>query len=335
MKIFVLILFAFFTVNIQSQISDFKDINFVKADNVAKLNEGENLYNLPLLTHKLIYKLNTDVEKFRAIYTWICNNIKGDYNMHTKVSRQRKKLKNDSISFLRWNQLYKKKVFKTLLRNKKTMCTGYAYLIKEMAKIANIECKIVDGYARTVTSNINSLEMANHSWNAVKLNNKWYLCDATWSSGYMNENSMFIKEFNDGYFLTEPNLFIKNHYPLDKKWILNTSETSESFINSPLVYSEIFKYKIIPTLPSKMSFDIKKNKEVDFIFKALTNNTIHKISLVSFFNTEEKTYKIYNIKKENGLLSFKCRFTKKGLYDIHLKIGNDIVATYTIKVTKS
>ena len=73
------------------------------------------------------------------------------------------------------------------------MCTGYAYLIKEMCFIADLDCEIIDGYARAFDANVNGLESLNHSWNAVKLNNKWYLCDATWSSGYMVNNSLFVK----------------------------------------------------------------------------------------------------------------------------------------------
>ena len=47
-----------------AQVSDFKSIDFTVADNVAKLNNGKNLDNLPLLAHELTYKLDTDVEKF-------------------------------------------------------------------------------------------------------------------------------------------------------------------------------------------------------------------------------------------------------------------------------
>src|SRR5690606_12898203 len=127
-------------------------------------------------------------------------------------------------------------------KNKKTMCTGYAYLIKEMCFLANIESKIIDGYGRTTASNVDSLETINHSWNAVKLNNKWYLCDATWSSGYTLNNYLFIKDYNDGYFLTDPILFATNHYPIDKKWFLNITLEQSEFESPPLVYGELFKH---------------------------------------------------------------------------------------------
>ncbi len=171
--------FLFFINTINAQFSDFAHIDFTKADTTAELYYGENLNNLPLLTHKLTSKLTTEVEKFRAIYKWVCTNIKGDATQYDIISKKRKNLKKDSINYIKWNDWYKKIAFKKLVKNKRTMCTGYAYLIKEMAFLANIKCVVVDGYGRTFKTNINSLELPNHSWNAVKLNNKWYLCDAT------------------------------------------------------------------------------------------------------------------------------------------------------------
>lgn len=208
MKRLFIILFIFLSSITNAQVSDFKDIDFAKADNVAKLNQGHSLQNLPILAHTLTKNLSTDVEKFRAIYVWVSNNISGDSNVESKIFRKRNKFKTDSIGYVNWNNQYQKTAFKKLLKQKRTMCTGYAYLIKELSFLANIECVIVDGYGRSVFSNVESLDMANHSWNAVKLNNKWYLCDATWSSGYFLDH-VFIKDYNDGYFLADPVLFAK------------------------------------------------------------------------------------------------------------------------------
>ncbi len=334
-KPFVLFVLIFFSINAYSQISDFKEINFSVASNIAKLNEGKDLYNLPFLTYELTHKLHSDVEKFRAIYIWVCQNIRGDDRMSSRVINQREKLKYDSISFFKWNAEYRKKVFKNLLKNKKTMCTGYAYLIKEMANIANIECEIIDGYARNVSSNIDALEMANHSWNAVRLNGKWYLCDATWSSGYTTEQGFFIKDYNDGYFLTDPVLFSKNHFPLKKKWLLKEEINTIDFISFPLIYSEAFKYKIVPKTPNKMDVEVKKNEEVYFSFHTLKEITSNNISLVRYVGNDEKYFHIYDVLKEQDKVSFKTKFKSKGFYDIHVKLENDVLATYRVKVKKS
>ena len=68
-RVFVCIFLFHINISI-AQISDFSHVDFSQADNIAKLNEGENLSNLAALTYKLTHKLSTDVEKFRAIYTW-------------------------------------------------------------------------------------------------------------------------------------------------------------------------------------------------------------------------------------------------------------------------
>lgn len=330
-----LFLFIFFGNYLNAQVSDFKHIDFTRADNIAKLHKGASLENLPLLAHELTNSLPTEVEKFRAIYVWVCQNIKGDNTQFTKVNKKRKKLRQDSISFMRWNNEYKKTAFKKLLKRKKTMCTGYAYLIKELCHLSNITAEIVDGYGRSVESNIKTLEMANHSWNAVLLNSKWYLCDATWSSGYLNEYNAFVRAYNDGYFLTDPLLFGKNHFPIKQEWLLNENITAISFVNAPLVYGETFENNITPIYPQNMDLSINKDQEVIFSFKSNKIVSDKNIALVYYIGIEERTLEIYNKEKSDDIQSFKHTFKNKGIYDTHLKINGDIVATYTINVTKS
>ena len=63
---------------IEAQISDFKNVNFKNADAIAYAFKGNDLSNLPQLAHNLTSNLSNDVEKFRAIYTWVSTNIEGD-----------------------------------------------------------------------------------------------------------------------------------------------------------------------------------------------------------------------------------------------------------------
>ena len=89
-----IVLFFIFVVTIShAQVSDFNAVNFKQADYIAKMNKGASLDNLPLLAHKLTSKLPTDVEKFRAIYTWVCQNITADINQQNKIFRKRKSIK--------------------------------------------------------------------------------------------------------------------------------------------------------------------------------------------------------------------------------------------------
>ncbi len=330
-----ILLLIFSNACLQAQITDFKSIDFTKADSIARLNKDASINNLPLLAYKLTNKLPTQVEKFRAIYVWVCQNIKGDNSQSNRVISRRKKFKNDSIAFMQWNERYNKVFFKKLLKHRKTMCTGYAYLIKELCFLANIKSVIVDGYGRTAEANVNKLELANHSWNAVWLNDKWYLCDATWSSGYTDQYSIFIEEYNNGYFLTDSMLFGKSHFPLEEKWLLTENISALQFINAPLVYGEAFKHRIMPMNPQQMSMSISKNDEIEFSFRVGKEVLNENVSLVHYIGFQEKKLKIYDTKNQKNSVSFKYKFEHKGTYDTHLKVNDDIVATYTIKVTNA
>ncbi len=318
---------------LRAQVSDFKSLDLVRVDNRVRSLKGASLGDLPKLAHRLTQGLPTEVEKFRAIYTWVCTNIKGDRAQHNMVGRMRKKLKNDSLALVDWNAEYKKVAFAKLKRKKKTMCTGYAYLIKELCYLAGIEAVIIDGYGRTVDANVTKLENANHSWNAVRLNDKWYLCDATWSSGYMEEGRGFVSDYNDGYFLTDPVLFGKNHYPLEQKWSLQTTFAQEDFAASPLVYGNTFAHRVIPLLPKKMETVALKNETVFFSLKTLTKVVDPELSMSYYSNNEEKTLTISNLQWNNDTVSFTHQFKRKGIFDIHLKVNDDVIATYVFKVT--
>jgi len=326
----------FFSLKIQAQQSDFRHVNFKKSDAVAKQFKGENLESLPILSYNLTHTLTTDVEKFRAIYRWVCDNIENDYYAYVKNRRGRKRLAKDSLKLATWNEDFTKNTFKKLLKERKTVCTGYAYLIKELANLANIKCEIIDGYGRTTEANIGELSIPNHSWNAVQLNNKWYLCDATWSSGIYDLNDDTFKfDYNNGYFLTNPDLFVKDHYPLIVQWLLTEKEISiTDFLNGPIVYNSTYKNGVIPIEPKKLELEVLLNQEVVFCIKESTPLSIMDLQAEMVSGTYKKKSDIVVNRIENNLLEIKCSFKQRGTYDFHLKLNDDYLATYIVKVKK-
>jgi transglutaminase/protease-like cytokinesis protein 3 len=192
------------------QVTDFATTNFYKADSIAHRFASHPLTDLKMLADNLTNPLGTEQEKFRSIYKWVCSNIEADYELLLLNKRNRAILKGDEL--LQWNKKINALVFKTLQYDHKTVCTGYAYLVRELAYHAGLSCEIVNGYARHAGVD-DTLGEVNHSWNKIRLNGKWYVCDATWSSGIFNLNlKKFIKKYDDQYFLMEPTIFYKTHY---------------------------------------------------------------------------------------------------------------------------
>jgi len=335
---YLFLLFLFIGIASYGQRSDFLAINLKKADSIALSYKGASLKNLPVLTHKLTASLPTDVEKFRAIYSWVCTNIESDYSSYLVTIKKRKKLLKNKEAFTKWNTNYTPKVFKNLLQHKKTACTGYAYIIRELSQLAGLECKIINGYGRTPTLRLNTNSMPNHSWNAVQLNNKWYLCDATWSAGEVKieeGNPTFIPEYFEDYFLADPALFVKNHYPLETTWALVTKlPTFKEFIEGPIIYKDIFTSNVIPLKPKKMEFIIGKNTSVYFSLAIPKNSIFKDISLLIDSGNSSKNI-TPTIRQNKHIVTIEHNFTKLGFHDVHLKIDDTIIATYVVIVRKN
>lgn len=335
MKLLLFIALFILAFQCHAQKSDFDHINFQKADRMALECKKDGLDNLPQLVHKLTSQLPTEAEKFRAIYRWVCGNVANDYRLYERNMRKRTRFQNDSIKLTSWNNQFRKISFKTLLKNQKTICTGYAYLVKEMSRLANINCQVVNGYAKTSTINVDKIVMPNHSWNAVELNDKWYLCDPTWASGMPNSDDYHFEfNYNDGYFLTHPELFAINHFPVDSKWLLLEADapTYEMFLQSPIIYGKAYTNLSTYDEPKKMHNTIQKHEVVTFKCELLNSVNSKDISLV--VDNGISSQKIHPEKTtiDNKSLTIEYSFESNGFYDVHLMIGLDLISTYTFRV---
>ncbi|HEY8934700.1 MAG TPA: transglutaminase domain-containing protein [Cyclobacteriaceae bacterium] len=334
MRFSVLICCVILSVSVYGQASDFNFIDFEKADSIAALYPNHSLKNLKMLADKLTTPLPTEIEKFRAIYKWICNNIEYDYALYIRSKEKERKLKGETLQA--WNKTFSSLVFKTLLNKQKTVCSGYAYLVKALASQAGLHCVMIDGYGRTSQSNIGGKGNANHSWNAIQLNGKWYLCDATWSAGaYDTEALKYVKRFDDSYFLAEPSMFVRNHFPLDSAWtLLNHKPTLNNFLNGPLFYSNAFKYKI--NLLSPETFDVvaSKDKPVIFQFTKNADTTLEQVELYIKGPGASNIMSPKLYEKSAGLYCFDHTFTTRGTYVVHLLLNHSFVTSYTVTVGK-
>lgn len=129
------------------------------------------------LVDKLIEGRNTEKEKFDAIFLWVAQNMSYSYSDYLAP----KGYSMHSIS--------------SILRNKTGVCLDYAHLMDTLCFLAGITNVSIYGYAKDDLYDVNdSLFMDNHAWNAVRLDNLWYLYDATWASGsYTQEYNKWSK----------------------------------------------------------------------------------------------------------------------------------------------
>ncbi len=120
-----------------------------------------------LLVAALIEGKTSDKEKLEAIFVWVATNIKYDYRLY--FSGKGSSAETD---------------ISNVLRRKSAICFQYADLMNVLCSLADLHSLTITGYAKDRLFDINdTLYFDNHAWNAVKLDERWYVYDVTWAAG--------------------------------------------------------------------------------------------------------------------------------------------------------
>jgi hypothetical protein len=306
------------TVRLPAQ-NSFTAIDYRKADSCAHALRGHSLHDLPAFSAKLTNGLNTEVEKFRAIFTWVSVNIANDHELFVMNKRNREKLTGNAKALDAWNREMSARTMKTLIEKRRTVCTGYAYLVRKLSMHAGIQCEIIHGYGRTVESNIGGQGILNHSWNVVRLNNTWHLCDPTWASGaYDREKREVVSKYEPSYFLAAPELFVRNHYPLDTTWILlDKKPTLREFLDGPIIYVYAFRSDVHPQSPTTMRVPLKKGESVSFSFNGPEG--LEKELRIMVGSNEIRTQpQMTSAENRRSDYRIAYKFPNKGKYNVHI-----------------
>jgi transglutaminase/protease-like cytokinesis protein 3 len=126
---------------------------------------------------------------------------------------------------------------RSVFASKKSVCAGYANLLNAMAKITGDEVEVVVGDARRDVDEVGGL---GHAWNAVKIDGKWFLLDATWDAGHVSGRT-FTKQYNTNYLFTPPEVFGIDHFPDSERWQLRDRPlTRGDFMRQPMLEAEFF-----------------------------------------------------------------------------------------------
>lgn len=141
----------------------------------------------------------TENEKIRAAFYWTAANISYDV---ANMNQPKPQTREEKIS--------------SALKTRKGVCMHYSEVFSDIANKLGVKTVVVSGY----TKQAGKIASLSHSWNASKMDGKWYLFDVTWGAGYVKE-LVFYKKLTNIYFKSEPADFLKTHMPYDYMWQLN------------------------------------------------------------------------------------------------------------------
>jgi transglutaminase/protease-like cytokinesis protein 3 len=201
------------------------------------------------LAKKIELSYQTDLEKARAIFSWIAQHIfynTGVFNAGKGYHPVKFVLDpDDTVSSKSAIEQTAERVFKRRI----AVCDGYAKLFKTLCDYAGVECEVILGYGKCYLEKDTKFR-TNHTWNAVKIDSNWYLLDVTWASGYVSFANEFVQHLDESYFLTPPQQFILDHYPEDLQWaLLERPPALREFHFSPFKYKSFIKYGIASASP--------------------------------------------------------------------------------------
>lgn len=183
------------------------------------------------LAHQLSDKQANDSLKVVAFYDWITHTIEYDYATYKSMYPLLDLGQTQSTA--------------TVLRTKKALCGGYSNLFYQLCKQVNIKAEVIEGLGKVRNSsdpNDHSYRFESHAWNAVKLSNKWYLLDLTWSAGAML-NEQFIRKLNTEFYMPSPSIFRETHCPSDPLWqLIYLPISKENFIDNNHKQSSLLPY---------------------------------------------------------------------------------------------
>ena len=242
------------------------DINFDQIDQHA-MNTPESVTDsIEKLAAYLTEPAENDLEKARAIYRWITQNIAYDVESFFSGS-------------------YKSTNPENVLVSRSSICHGYSNLFERLGKQVGLEVITISGWAKGYSYSIGEpiIGGTNHAWNAIKMNEGWYLIDSTWGAGAVSSDGTFNKRFVSNYFCTTPEQFVYAHLPEDKDWqLLETPISKDEYENLPGTSRSYIEYNCY--LYSPLEVNLSSGEVFEFKIKCSEASKVALVQGESFFH---------------------------------------------------
>lgn len=227
-------------------------------------------------------------QKVKLAYKWITANIIYD------------------LDYVKGNEIDGRDPDK-FFQDRRTVCSGYAHLLYRLLIAMNYEEENIrnitgyskgNGYSVYVEPN-----KSDHEWNAVKINGKWCLLDATWDYNKTDYN----------YFCNKPECFVRDHFP---------DKDENQFLDNPI--SKLTFHNYVSTTGAFCKFNSEINED-----KSIYNSCSGKFT-VKYDVDYETILQIQNdqnveVRQKNITKGFEVEYlvNVKGQYELNLFMLNE------------
>ena len=303
--LFLLLLFPLGVIFAQSNVSErYALINaFEEIDEYVRDCPKEIKFHPDQLVSYLEDVAETDLEKARALYVWLAENISYDAKSINKNK-------------------YGDNTAEGVLKSKKAVCAGYANLFELLGKQMGLNILTLGGYSKNTDDEQEWYfvdEEADHAWNVIRIDGEWKVFDATWAAGIAYDDKkgrmVFKKQYTDNWFNLSPYEAIFTHYPEDTSLMFTKSKiTLEEYEKFPNVSIIAFTSGL---LDAEESFQQSVNKP------AIKYPVVYDMELDDFEVLQSpKTWRMKRRKKHV------FEFAVSNVIDIYLYENDDLKDTF-------
>ena len=223
----------------------------------------------------------------------------------------------------------------------KGVCAGYSLIFERMCDSLGLESNYVVGYSKGAGFTPGVIpKQSDHAWNSVKIGSSYYLVDSTWGSGSCDGDT-YSANFNEFYFCSNPEAFIRTHLPEEKQWqLISPTITLETFVNTLGLSGPFYENGFTDISPDLATFSSKQSFKIILNFDSSKN-----IALINnLYLLQGNTYIGQNnacmYSKGSGTAEITCIINYKGQYMLRIfggPAGSESypqIVEYTIQSTE-
>lgn len=324
------------------QLSDFKRLD-EKACQVSP-----SLISQPLdhLVRYLISGTKTELERVRVIYRWItAQNL-------AELSAVRGSRTSPSSGL-------------DYLIGIKNQTSSYHELMTDMCSIAGIVTRAISGYTKhskyEIGASLTDTECSS-TWTAVLIDRIWYLVDVHWSSkhvtgsesgewkllddnGKISENPKndTVKgvhyQYNENYFLTNPEELIYSHFPTDGRWqLLSRRINAEEFQQMAYLKPHFFQCGlrlvshtrcVIEAPDGLVTVQLGYENSCKFMYRLWISSKGAEQTMSHMFKGVSLTRFVF-LQNRDGRMTCDLRFPIAGKFKLDLFSTSDALASYNL-----
>ncbi|MFH4975530.1 hypothetical protein AB6A40_002239 [Gnathostoma spinigerum] len=293
---------------------------FESIDEIAITLAQTDVTTFTELIRALTSNARNDVEIARAIYRWIT-------------------VKN--LNTMQFDSSIGSDTPMGLLRGIKYGTESYHVLFKRLCSYAGLHCVVIKGYSKSAGYQPGFRfedSRFRNTWNAVYLDGSWRFVQCNWGARHLvnskEDKSTISKgdnlryEYDDHYFMTDPEEFIYEFFPQESEWqLLRRPITLQQFECLPFVRSLFFRYGLSFTDPSLQAV-IKADKSgAATVSIAMSNEALASLIFhysLKFYDDDESSLNGYNLKRyvmqsviaDSAVFRVHCPTTRPLLLDI-------------------